>query len=96
VHAIADDSTPDILTELAARVREGPGRDRHVHLVLENDDNEARYLDGTGKSRDRYNAQWNDDFHHAFHLLLTGETDGYYADYEREPARHLGRTLAEG
>jgi maltooligosyltrehalose trehalohydrolase len=96
VHAIADDSTPDILTELAARVREGPGRDRHVHLVLENDDNEARYLDGNGKSRDRYNAQWNDDFHHAFHLLLTGETDGYYADYEREPGRYLGRVLAEG
>jgi maltooligosyltrehalose trehalohydrolase len=96
VHAIADDSTPDILTELAARVREGPGRDRHVHLVLENDDNEARYLDGTGGSRDRYNAQWNDDFHHAFHLLLTGETDGYYADYKQEPARYLGRVLAEG
>jgi maltooligosyltrehalose trehalohydrolase len=96
VHAIADDSTPDILTELAARVREGPGRGRHVHLVLENDDNEARYLDGTGRSRDRYNAQWNDDVHHAFHLLLTGETDGYYSDYARDPARHLGRALAEG
>jgi len=96
VHAIADDSAPDILTELAARVRAGPGRDRRVHLVLENDDNAARYLDGTGQSRDRYNAQWNDDLHHAFHLLLTGETDGYYADFEREPARHLGRALAEG
>jgi maltooligosyltrehalose trehalohydrolase len=96
VHAIADHSTPDILTELAARVRAGPGRGRHVHLVLENDDNEARYLDGGGGSREAYNAQWNDDFHHAFHVLLTGETDGYYADYTPEPARHLGRVLAEG
>ena len=96
VHAIADDSTPDILTELAGRVRAGPGRDRRVHLVLENDDNEARYLDGTGKSPDRYSAQWNDDFHHAFHLLLTGETDGYYSDYADEPARHAGRAMAEG
>jgi maltooligosyltrehalose trehalohydrolase len=96
VHAIADHSTPDILTELATRVRAGPGRDRHVHLVLENDDNEARYLDGSGKSADCYNAQWNDDFHHAFHVLLTGETDGYYADYVPDSARHLGRVLAEG
>jgi maltooligosyltrehalose trehalohydrolase len=96
VHAIFDNSTPHILAELAQRVREGPARSRHVHLVLENDNNEARYLDGTGKSRDRYNAQWNDDFHHAFHLLLTGETDGYYADYADEPARHAGRVLAEG
>jgi maltooligosyltrehalose trehalohydrolase len=96
VHAIADHSTPDILTEIAARVRAGPGRGRPVHLVLENDDNEARYLDGSGTSLDRYNAQWNDDFHHAFHVLLTGEIDGYYADYAAAPARHLGRILAEG
>ncbi len=40
---------------------------RHVHLVLENDANEARLLD-------RFDAQWNDDAHHAFHVLLTGET----------------------
>jgi maltooligosyltrehalose trehalohydrolase len=96
VHAIADHSTPDILTELTARVRAGPGRYRHVHLVLENDDNEARYLDGNGASPDRYNAQWNDDFHHAFHVQLTGERDGYYSDYAGEPARHVGRVLAEG
>jgi malto-oligosyltrehalose trehalohydrolase len=95
VHAIADHSTPDILTELAARVRAGPGRGRHIHLVLENDDNEARYLDGSGQG-DRYNAQWNDDFHHAAHVLLTGETDGYYGDYTPGAARHLGRALAEG
>jgi malto-oligosyltrehalose trehalohydrolase len=95
VHAIADDSSPDILEELAARVRAGPGRDRHIHLVLENDDNEARYLDGSGRTG-RYNAQWNDDFHHAAHVLLTGETDGYYADYTPDPARHFGRALAEG
>ncbi len=44
VHAIVDDSRPDFLTELARAVHEGPGRDRHVHLVLENDRNEARRL----------------------------------------------------
>lgn len=97
VHAIADDSTPDILVELAEVVRHGPGRARHVHLVLENDRNQARYLerDADGTAR-RYTAQWNDDAHHAFHVLLTGESDGYYADYAADPTRSLGRCLAEG
>lgn len=97
VHAIRDDSVPNILEELAQRVRKGPGRKRQIHLVLENDDNRARYL-----VRDRlgrpvyYTAQWNDDLHHALHCLLTGEENGYYQDYADEPVRHLARSLAEG
>jgi len=91
VHAILDDSTPHILSELAAAVRDGPGRDRQVHLVLENDANQARYLGAGG-----YVAQWNDDLHHALHVLITGEKGGYYEDYAGAPARHLGRCLAEG
>src|SRR5262249_51463648 len=42
------------------------------------------------------NAQWNDDIHHALHVMLTGETDGYYSDYADAPERHLGRCLTEG
>ncbi|MGH8682942.1 MAG: malto-oligosyltrehalose trehalohydrolase, partial [Burkholderiales bacterium] len=97
VHAIADDSQPDIVAEIASRVRAGPGRDRHVHLVLENDRNQARYL-GRDASRSPLfaTAQWNDDIHHAFHVLLTGERDGYYADYAARPLWRLGRCLAEG
>ena len=95
VHAIIDDGAPHILAELAERVRAGPGRARHVHLVLENDDNQACFLRADGLPRG-YDAQWNDDLHHGFHVLLTGETDGYYADYDGDPARHLGRALAEG
>ena len=69
---------------------------RHIHLVLENDANQASLLDPlTDPPRGKYRAQWNDDYHHAFHVLLTGETQGYYGDY-REPARHIARTLAEG
>ena len=96
VHAIADDSSPDVLVELADVVRAGPGRDREIHLVLENDRNEARYLEYRGNAAQRYNAQWTDDTHHAFHVLLTGERDGYYVDYADSPAKHLGRCLAEG
>lgn len=97
VHAIRDDSRPDIITELAQAVRAGPGRERPIHLMLENVNNEARYLtrDDAGAPV-LHTAQWNDDIHHALHVLLTGESDGYYADYADDPIQHLGRALAEG
>lgn len=97
VHAILDDSDPDILSELAERVQAGPGRERHIHLVLENDNNSARYLQpGSGPEPPLYRAQWNDDFHHALHVLLTGEVHGYYRDYADDPLSHLQRCLSEG
>lgn len=95
VHAIQDDSRPDILTEIADAAR-AAFPDRHVHLVLENDLNEARRLAGTPGPVGRYDAQWNDDLHHAAHVALTGEADGYYADYVGAPVARLGRALAEG
>lgn len=93
VHAIVDGSEPHILTELARRVR-SRGDGRHVHLILENDDNATRFLDRG--ERGHYDAQWNDDLHHALHVLLTGETTGYYRDYATAPLAQLGRSLAEG
>ncbi|MCY1289823.1 malto-oligosyltrehalose trehalohydrolase [compost metagenome] len=81
---------------------DGAGGDRHLHLVLENDDNDAALL------AQGFDAQWNDDAHHALHVLLTGEDDGYYRDYAspagagepggrgRAALRHLARVLAEG
>jgi len=97
VHAIADDSQPDIVAELCEAVRAGPARDRYVHIVLENDKNQARYLERDAKLAPvRASAQWNDDIHHAFHILVTGEHDGYYADYAERPLWYLGRCLAEG
>jgi malto-oligosyltrehalose trehalohydrolase len=95
VDAIADDSRPDILTELAGAVRSRVGR-RHVHLVLENDANQIRFQGAGPGAPERYDAQWNDDIHHALHVLLTGERDGYYADYADAPLAHLARCLAEG
>ena len=96
VHAIYDTAQRDILAEIAEAVRARLGADRHVHLVLENDDNCARHLCRRPASGACYEAQWNDDIHHAFHVLLTGEDDGYYADYADDPLMHLGRCLAEG
>ncbi|MDQ3386042.1 MAG: malto-oligosyltrehalose trehalohydrolase [Actinomycetota bacterium] len=89
VHAIIDDSEKHLLIELAERVREAT-RDRHVHLVLENEENSAALL------RSSYTAQWNDDIHHALHTALTGEDAAYYEDYADAPLKYLGRCLAEG
>jgi len=85
VHAIIDESPKHILNEICASVPVGK------HLVLENDANQARFI-GPG----RYTAQWNDDSHHGYHVLATGEEDGYYIAYADAPARHLARCLAEG
>lgn len=102
VHAIDDEGwLPELAADLRARL---PGR--HFHLVLENDHNDAALI-AAG-----FDAQWNDDAHHAWHVLLTGERDGYYVDYivppggepgprGEGPARraaigHLARVLAEG
>ncbi len=86
VHAIANDA---FLDAMAAEIRATV--DRPVHLVLENEHNDADRL-APGK----YDAQWNDDFHNVLHVLLTGETDAYYADFADRPAERLARCLAEG
>ena len=96
-HAILDDSKPDILEELAGKVRAVLGDSRHIHLILENDDNAVHYLKRGANARVlEYDAQWNDDMHHALHVLLTRERDGYYEDYADNPIEHLGRCLSEG
>jgi maltooligosyltrehalose trehalohydrolase len=96
VHAIADDSAKHILAEIAEKIR-GAFPNRHIHLVLENEENEARWLDRDAADRPlHYTAQWNDDVHHCWHVLMTGESEGYYADYLEDTIARLGRGLAEG
>jgi maltooligosyltrehalose trehalohydrolase len=95
VHAILDESDPDIIEEIAQTVRQRLDR-RHIHLVLENDRNEAHRLARDGRVARRYDGQWNDDVHHALHVLLTGDSDGYYADFADDPAARLARALATG
>jgi maltooligosyltrehalose trehalohydrolase len=88
VHALPQKTRPTFVEELGAEVAERIS-DREIHLVLENDANQASLLPAP------YVAQWNDDIHHAVHRLITGESDGYYRDYPR-PLHSLGRCLAEG
>jgi maltooligosyltrehalose trehalohydrolase len=73
VHAIVDDCRPHIVRELADRVRSV--RDTTI-VIAEMETGDLRPIEDWG-----CDAQWGDDLHHAVHVLLTGEQDGYYADY---------------
>ena len=95
VHAIFDAGRPDIVDEIGETVRRRI-QDREIHLVLENDRNESHRLARRNGRIERFNAQWNDDLHHTLHVLITGETAGFYGDYAIAPAAYLGRALAEG
>ncbi|MFF0446614.1 malto-oligosyltrehalose trehalohydrolase [Streptomyces sp. NPDC004609] len=94
VHALADTRALTFLEELAAAV-EALSADlgRPLFLIAESDRNDPatttpREAGGLGLA-----AQWNDDFHHALHTALTGESQGYYADFAAAPLAALARTL---
>ena len=79
---------PHIIAELAERVASRASRTATIHLVLENEANEARWLERDAAGRPgSTRAQWNDDIHHCWHVLLTGEDDGYYARLRRQAGR---------
>jgi maltooligosyltrehalose trehalohydrolase len=97
VHAMHDRSALHFADELSQVLRAGPGRERAVHVVLENHANDAARLPRDAGGRPLLaDAQWNDDVHHAVHVIATGETDGYYIDFATDPVQQLGRALAEG
>jgi malto-oligosyltrehalose trehalohydrolase len=98
VHSIAELGEISMLHELSIAAGQlAADTGRHIHLVLENDDNRAALLDAEqNPPRGKYRAQWNDDYHHAWHVLLTGETQGYYGDYTKSPLRDIARALGSG
>ena len=87
VHAISE---PDFLDEMARTIRATIEPGRHVHLVLEHEGNKASHL-----APGLFDAQWTDDWHHCMHVLLTGEREGYYEDFQ-DAAAQLARAMAEG
>ncbi len=96
VHAIIDEGPCHILQQLAERVRAEP-LPRPVHLVLENEDNQPRWLErGANAAPVWYDAQWNDDAHHVLHVAASGETEGYYRDYHDDDGTRLARALSQG
>ena len=98
VHAIPEQGEVSMLHDLSRAVGDlAAETGRQLHLVLENDDNAASLLDADqDPPRGKYRAQWNDDYHHAWHVLLTGESHGYYSDYAKAPLQDIARSLASG
>jgi malto-oligosyltrehalose trehalohydrolase len=98
VHAITEPGEVSMLHDLSRAVGDlAKETGRHIHLVLENDDNRASLLDADeAPPRGKYRAQWNDDYHHAWHVLLSGESQGYYGDYSRSPLQDIARSLGSG
>ena len=82
IHAILDFSAEPFLEELALAVKEQAERlNRQVHLIAESDLNATRLVRPRELGGYGLDAQWNDDFHHGLHTLLTGEQTGYYRDF---------------
>ena len=95
VHGIVDDSPVHILKEIADAVRaEAVETGRTLHVIAESDLNDPALIE-----RDRLDGSWADELHHALHVALTGETQGYYADFappHQDPMQALLEALHKG
>jgi len=82
IHGIVDASAIPFLADLSVAVRKLAERtNRKLWLIAESDLNDVRVLRDVKEGGFGMHAQWSDDFHHAVHVLLTGERNGYYADF---------------
>jgi maltooligosyltrehalose trehalohydrolase len=82
IHAIVDSSAETFLEELGAAVHTRAAEvSRDAYLIAESNSNDPRVVTPIGAGGLGLDAVWNDDFHHALHVLLTGERNGYYEDY---------------
>jgi len=78
--SIFDDSRPHILEELARNAREA-AQPRSIVVISENEPQHAQQLLPAERGGFGLDAMWNDDFHHAAKVALTGTRDGYFGDY---------------
>ncbi|MFI0976659.1 malto-oligosyltrehalose trehalohydrolase [Streptomyces sp. NPDC021093] len=94
VHALADTRALHFLEELSAGVDALAAElGRPLFLIAESDLADPRTTTAREAGGLGLHAQWNDDFHHALHTALTGESQGYYADFARAPLEALAKTL---
>ncbi|MFI5527885.1 malto-oligosyltrehalose trehalohydrolase [Kitasatospora sp. NPDC051853] len=97
VHALADDRAYPFLEELAVEVEKlGAATGRPLFLVAESDLNDPRTTNPRQAGGLGLTAQWSDDFHHALHAALTGESQAYYGDFAAAPLAAVAKTLTKG
>ncbi|MBW9064305.1 malto-oligosyltrehalose trehalohydrolase [Rhizobium herbae] len=94
IDQIEDSGGEHILLEIARAVRSEIGS-RHVHLTTENPANGTDLMADLPEGR-LYQADWNDDFHHALHVAVTGESAGYYEPFKRNTWAKLRQAMAHG
>lgn len=94
VHALADTRALTFLEELSTAVDAlAVELGRPLGLIAESDLCDPRTTAPRPAGGLGLHAQWNDDFHHALHTALTGESQGYYADFARAPLAALAKTV---
>jgi len=82
VHAIVDTSATHVLEEMSADVQSLSSQLRRpLWLIAESDLNDPRIIARREEGGYGIDAQWSDDFHHALHAVVTGESFGYYEDF---------------
>ncbi|GJF28818.1 malto-oligosyltrehalose trehalohydrolase [Kitasatospora sp. NE20-6] len=97
VHALADDRARHFLEELSDEVAQlAAATGRPLFLIGESDLNDPRTTNPVQAGGLGLTAQWSDDFHHALHTLLTGESGGYYADFAADPYAACAKALTRG
>ncbi|KJY24388.1 malto-oligosyltrehalose trehalohydrolase [Streptomyces katrae] len=97
VHALADGRALTFLEELSAAVDALAAESaRPLFLIAESDQCDPRLTTPRAAGGLGLHAQWNDDFHHALHTALTGESQGYYADFAAAPLAAVAKTLTRG
>ncbi len=95
IHGITDMSAKPFLKELSEKVEEfSDKKGRKFYLIAESDLNDARVIIPREAGGYGLDAQWNDDFHHSLHTILTGEKNGYYMDFGK--IEHYVNALREG
>ncbi len=85
---IHDASPEHILTELARRARRA-ARERRVFLMAENESQDAYIVRSPERGGHGFDATWNEDFHHAARVALTGRREAYLTDYRGEPQEFI-------
>jgi maltooligosyltrehalose trehalohydrolase len=95
IHSIFDMSATHFLAKLSLAIKKLSKKNNRIyHLIAESDLNDNKIIRHRQRGGYQLDAQWNDDFHHSLHALLTGENSGYYKDFGK--LEDLARAIEKG